>query len=507
MKKVRVKEEVLVPTAVTLVLVLASLITVVEVGPPRIGIRVGASPLNTGRFGTSRVLEILREEFSNVKVVLEWETVNKSISTCRNVLIVIISPEEQYITNDLDSIESISKRCGATYLLIADETGHSNSVIERLGFKSRINGNLITQFSLMMVETHNYPNFSVSYFVKAFFSYPSGYADELYLDKASYVQVVLENTSVSVLGILSNITGILYIVTETETNLTKTRLLTPGTPVAILETHDTSKILVISDGSIFTNQVLSDDVWGWRYERLLRESLNLLVGGSEDVLVLVDSSKYTYVDPLNMTPQQLNYVDPLTYVLYLVARLIHPSSWFPQVMIFINNLISELFLALGFPALLMLIFIFITFLVGALLGNIPAQVKDQAIKEVKSIDYFTTATLRDQIIKGKVSLSKRDFIELYEVVNEIFRNSLGIPLSDDRVVSILVARGVNAMRARKFWSSMNKTYLKARKKFSFPPVLMWGRKVRKSVEDCEEILNVLGTSLLKDLGIEYLLMR
>ncbi|MFN3268867.1 MAG: hypothetical protein ACK416_06385, partial [Zestosphaera sp.] len=70
MKKVRVKEEVLVPTAVMLVLVLASLITVVEVGPPRIGIRVGASPLNTGRFGTSRVLEILKEEFSNVRVVL-----------------------------------------------------------------------------------------------------------------------------------------------------------------------------------------------------------------------------------------------------------------------------------------------------------------------------------------------------------------------------------------------------------------------------------------------------
>ncbi|MFN3268584.1 MAG: hypothetical protein ACK416_04925, partial [Zestosphaera sp.] len=182
------------------------------------------------------------------------------------------------------------------------------------------------------------------------------------------------------------------------------------------------------------------------------------------------------------------------------------SSWFPQVMIFINNSISE-FLALGFPALLMLIFTFITFLVGTLLRNTPTQVKDQAIKEVKSIDYFTTATLRDQVIKGKVSLSKQDFIELYEVVNEIFRNSLGIPLSDGRVVSILVARGVDAMRAREFWSSMNKTYLKARKKFSFPPVLMWSRKVRKSVEDCEEILNVLGTSLLKDLGIEYLLMR
>ncbi|MEO3993237.1 MAG: hypothetical protein QN229_02860 [Desulfurococcaceae archaeon TW002] len=507
MKKAEVKEEVLVPTAVMLVLVLASLITVVEVGPARIGIRVGASPLNTGRFGTSRVLEILREEFGNVRVVLEWGTVSKSISTCRNILIVIISPEEQFTVNDLDSIESVSKRCSTTYLLVADETGHSNPVLERLGFKSRINGNLIMQLQSTGVEIHNYFNLTTSYFVKAFFNYPNGYMDELYLDKASYIQVVLENSDTSVLGILSNTTGITYIVTETKANLTITRLLTPGTPVAVLETHNASKILVISDGSILTNQVLGDDVWGWRYERLLRESLNLLVGGSEDVLVLVDSSKYTYVDPLNMTPQQLSYIDPLTYALYFVARLIHPSNWFPQVIIFIDNSINEIFLVLGFLALLMLTFSFIIFLVSVLLRNIPAQVKDQAIREVKNIEYFTTATLRDQIIKDKVSLSKQDFIELYEVVNEIFRNSLGVSLSDGRVVSILVARGVDDVKARKFWSSMNKTYLKARKKFSFPPTLMWGRKVKKSVKDCEEILNVLGTSLLKDLGIEYLLMR
>ncbi|MEM4824197.1 MAG: hypothetical protein QXV31_04090, partial [Zestosphaera sp.] len=100
-----------------------------------------------------------------------------------------------------------------------------------------------------------------------------------------------------------------------------------------------------------------------------------------------------------------------------------------------------------------------------------------------------------------------DFIELYEIVDEIFRNSVGVPLNSGEVVSILVSRGVDPEKARDFWSSINRTYLKAKKKLAFPPVLMWGRKVRKSIIECEEILNVLGTSLLKDVGFEYLLAR
>ncbi|MEM2021974.1 MAG: hypothetical protein QXP80_07100 [Zestosphaera sp.] len=504
MREVRSSEEVLVPTAVILALALASLIAVVEVGPTRIGIQVGASPLNTGRFGTSRVLEILREEFSNVRVVLGWNTVNKSISTCRDALMVIISPEEPFTLDDLDSIESISKRCDAIYLLIADETGHSNAVFERLGFKLRIDGNLITRLSTMG-EVHYYLDLSRRGFVKAFFKYPNGYTDELYLDKASYVQVTLGSPNISILGVLSNDTGV-TIITQIKANITSVRLLAPEAPVVVLEVRNSSRVLAISDGSIFTNQVLGDDVWGWRYERLLRESLSLLAGGSKDVLVLVDSSRYTYVDPLNMSSQQSYYIDPLTQALYLVTRLIHPTTWFPQAVGFINDLIYRL-LNIGFPALLMLVFSFIAVLVSIVLRNTPTQIKDQAIREVKSMEYFTAAALRDQIIEGKVSLGKQDFIELYEIIDKILKDSLGVTLSDGKVVDILTARGVDAVKARKFWSSMNRTYLKARKRFSFPPVVMWGRRVEKSVEACEEILNVLGTSLLKDLGIEYLLMR
>lgn len=500
-KKARKEVLVLVPTTTFLALLVASLIAVVELGPPSIGVPVGASPLNTGKLGTSKLLYILKERFGDVRVVRDWLAANKSVGACGKLLIVIVSPEKPFTEKDLDSIKSLSKKCNTTLLFIADETGHSNTVLESLGFGVRVDGRLLLELSQAQASGN------ASFFLKALFNYPGGYSDELYLDKASFIELTNESSkNLLILGVTSS-REVVLVGNGTAKIVGELSGGSEVTPVAVLETGERRKALVISDGSILTNQVLEDETWGRRYERLLKESIDLLVNESGNVLVLVDSTKYEYVDParlLNSNPQL--YADPLTLASYVLVRLIHPSTWFPPTIDLINGLSSRLFSA-GTPILVV---------AATLLGLITAmmvlprtleRVRDQAMESVISKDYFTLADLREKILAGRVSLGKEDFITLYEIVNEVFKDVVGVPLSDERLINVLTSRGLDPVKARKFWKRMNGTYSKARKRFGFPPIIMWGRLVKKRIAECEEVLNAVGTSLLKDLGFEYVLMR
>jgi hypothetical protein len=489
---------VLVPTTTFLALLVASLIAVVELGPPSIGVPVGASPLNTGKLGTSKLLYILKERFGDVRVVRDWLAANKSVGACGKLLIVIVSPEKPFTEKDLDSIKSLSKKCSTTLLFIADETGHSNTVLESLGFGARVDGRLLLELSQAQAPGN------ASFFLKAFFNYPGGYSDELYLDKASFIELTDESSkNLLILGVTSS-----REVAVVSNGTVKT--VGGGSaeiPVAVLEIEERRKALVISDGSILTNQVLEDETWGRRYERLLKESIDLLANESGSVLVLVDSTKYEYVDParlLNSNPQL--YADPLTLASYMVVRLIHPSTWFPSVIDLVNNLSSKLFSVGTLISIAAAAFsgIFITMLI---LSRTPERVEDRAMEKIISKDYFTLADLREKILAERVSLGKEDFITLYEIVNEVFKDVVGVPLSDERLINVLTSRGLDPVKARKFWKGMNGTYSKARKRFGFPPIIMWGRLVKKRIAECEEVLNSVGTSLLKDLGFEYVLMR
>lgn len=498
------KAEILVPTLVIMALAVASLITVVERGPPKLGLPIGASPLNTGKLGTSRMLSILKEEFSDVRIVRDWNVADKTMSSCDKVLIVTVSPEKSFTPEELDAIESITRKCNLALFLVADETGNSNALLGRAGLNLRIDGRIILQ-ALNSTTTGSLNNISLSPFVEALFSYPEGYVDKLYLDKASFIVIGPEETNVSVLGVIANYVVATQLgsakIEETYADHYLSRV-----TVAAFKESSKHRFLVISDGSIFTNQVLSDEVWGLRYERLLRESLYVLTKDTYGVVVLVDSSKYEYFD-FSSNPTLLEYVDPLMLSLYAVLRLIHPATWFTPLMSFVNDLLNSLLDSLGFPALACLTFILGSLLAIQLMRSAPEVVKDRAMEEVKSKEFVAFSSLTEEVISGETSLGKQDFIELYEIVDEILRNSVGISLSNREVVNILVSRGINPKKAVSFWSSMNKTYIKAKKRFGFPPVVMWGRKVRKSIIECEEVLNALGTSLLKDLGFEYLLAR
>ncbi|MEM2039482.1 MAG: hypothetical protein QXN79_03185 [Zestosphaera sp.] len=504
------KVDVLVPTLIIVALALASLITIAERGPPKLGLPIGASPLNAGKLGTTKMLSIIKERFNDVRLVRDWSTINETVRSCDKALIITVSPEKPFTDRELDSIDSLIRKCNTVLFLLADETGNSNALLEKAGLNLRIDGRIVLQapdnvVNLTMWSLSNVSTSTNSFFVEALFSYPNGYIDRLYLDKASFIQIRPEETNVSILGVTTSYVAVAPLVSE-EVKETRIDYYLGRVVIAASEERSKYRALIISDGSIFTNQVLSHGVWGLKYERLLRESLNFLTNDTSGVVVLVDSSKYENVD-LTTNPALLEYADPLTLSLYAVFRLIHPATWFAPLINFLNDLTNRWLDSLGFPMLACLTLILGTLLAIQLVRSVPEVVKDQAVEEVKSKEFVVFSNLADEVISGKITLGKQDFIELYEIVDEIFRNSVGVPLNSGEVVSILVSRGVDPEKARDFWSSINRTYLKAKKKLAFPPVLMWGRKVRKSIIECEEILNVLGTSLLKDVGFEYLLAR
>ncbi len=491
----------LVPTTTFLALLIASLIAVVELGPPSVGVPVGASPLSTGKLGTSKLLYMLRERFEDVRVVRDWITANNSVEVCDKLLIVVVSPEKPFTEKDLDSIKSLSKKCNTTLLFIADETGHSNTILEGLGFSVRVDSRLLLKLSQAQILEN------ASYFLKAFFNYPGGYSDELYLDKASFIESANESSEDTLILGVTPSREVVLVDDGTVRAVSELSGSSEVIPVAVLETLDQCKALVISDGSILTNQVLEDETWGRRYVRLLSESIDLLISGSGSVLVLVDSTKYEYVDParlLSSNPQL--YADPLILTSYVLVRLIHPSTWLPPLIEYINDISSKLF-SIGTLALVAAAVFFGIVIVATILQKAPEGVKDQAMERVVSRDYFTLADLREEILAGRVGLGKEDFITLYEIVNEVFKDVVGVPLSDERLINVLTSRGLDPVKARRFWKRMNGAYSKARKRFGFSPVIMWGRLVKKSIAECEEVLNAVGTSLLKDLGFEYVLMR
>ena len=500
-KSVRKEVLVLVPTTTFLALLIASLIAVVELGPPSMGVPVGASPLNTGKLGTSKLLYMLKERFGDVRVVRDWITANKSVGACDKLLIVVVSPEKPFTEKDLDSIKSLSKKCNTTLLFIADETGHSNTILESLGFSVRVDGRLLLKLSQAQTPGNT------SYFLKAFFNYPGGYSDELYLDKASFIESTNESGgNTLILGVTPS-RGVALVSDGIVKTVSELGEGSEVMHVAVLETQERRKALVISDGSVLTNQVLEDETWGKRYERLLRESIDLLTSESGSVLALVDSTKYEYVDPTKPLNSNLQlYVDPLTLASYVLVRLIHPSTWLPPAIEYINDISSKL-LSIGALVLVAAAAFFGIIIATTILQRAPEGVKDQAMERVISKDYFTLADLREEILAGRVSLGKEDFMTLYEIVNEVFKDVVGVPLSDEKLINVLTSRGLDSVKARRFWKRMNSTYSKARKRFGLPPIIMWGRLVKKSIAECEEVLNAVGTSLLKDLGFEYVLMR
>jgi len=215
----------------------------------------GSSPINPGRFGTSRFVQVLRGFGLDVVYVSNWSTLE--LADTRRVAAIVISPEIPYTTSEAKALARLLKSFGGV-VLVADEDVGSNRVLEELGVSARISGRRLLD------EVGNFHP-------RATFHIGSR-AIGIRLDKASEVV---------------NCEGVALGYAESYTYPGATMELRA---VGCLEVREGVAVLILSDGSLLTNQALN---LGGSYADLAtaiaREVSNYC--GSRCV-ALVESGKY-----------------------------------------------------------------------------------------------------------------------------------------------------------------------------------------------------------------------
>jgi len=99
---------------------------------------VGASPRNLDPEGTSSLVEVLASLGYEVVVVESWSTAKLDRVPC---LIVVISPELPYGSSDVEALAKLVDL--GTSLVVADEGRYSNELLRGLGIPVQISGNLV----------------------------------------------------------------------------------------------------------------------------------------------------------------------------------------------------------------------------------------------------------------------------------------------------------------------------------------------------------------------------
>ncbi len=268
-----------------LLAVLTSLYSFITIPVPY---AAGSSPINPGRFGTSRFVQILRGLELDVVYVSNWSTLE--FTDTRRVAVIIISPETPYTASEARAVARLLKSFGGV-VLVADEDVGSNRVLEELGISARING------KRLLDELGNFHP-------KATFHIGSR-AIGIRLDKASEVV---------------NCEGVALGYAESYTYPGATMELRA---VGCLEIRGGVAVLVLSDGSPLTNQALN---LGGSYADLAtaiaREVVNYC--GSRCV-ALVESGKYlsdrVLFERMLMGRDDISEEVYLNEVLYLVNLL------------------------------------------------------------------------------------------------------------------------------------------------------------------------------------------
>lgn len=215
----------------------------------------GTSPINPGRFGLSKFVELLRSYGMRVVYVSNWSYLGQ-VRPEKRACVILVSPEYSYENREAVSIARILASSGGL-LVVADETALSNAVLEALGSRIRISGTYILD------EHHDlYP--------KAVFTIEQNRL-ALRLDKASDLSGCDE-----VLGYAEAYSR--------ESPIPELK------PVSCVEKLSNVTIVAVGDGSLLTNQVLE---LGGSYEDLAK-LLALLIRRycGTDCLLYIESGKY-----------------------------------------------------------------------------------------------------------------------------------------------------------------------------------------------------------------------
>ncbi|MET1128796.1 MAG: hypothetical protein ABWW70_05720 [Thermoproteota archaeon] len=433
-------------------LALTAIVAVLEKGPPSTRIALGPSPLNMGNLGLYDAYKALRERYNTI-LVLNWTKVKTQLGRCYTAVLIFVSPEVGFSGHELEEIQRLARICRHLGVLIADETTTSNDILSALGFDSRVAGRILRD-----------PEKGIPY-IEAVLTLPNSTETyTLWLDIASEVQ---PGADAEVIGVAA------------------------GHPVAVVEEREGAKALVIGDGSLFLNQVVRS-VLGEDAKEFLLSAVEYLCAGGSACTVLIDSSKYVTVDPLDeKLPSTVKRAIELemannTYVQSVVlARILHPSTWLPPLLSAASAIISSISSAL--PTLSLVLIASPLALWLAFRRIEPRYEADKPL---------------DALIYGRIPwpgldraphrrLTRDDIISIYETTSAIFRMKLGMELSDPGLPDRLAELGVNRELAQRLTSRLNKAYRSA-VRGAKPLASSWDKMARSVAKDALWLLKAAG---------------
>ncbi len=472
LKPGRVREVRLVPVAVALALVALGLLALAEKGLPGGAVALGPSPLNPLSFGTRVLYELARSRYVTYVATDVGDLAKVKAERC---VYIIVSPELP-VSRAGEILSSLLAGCSEVALLVADESTESNELLQAAGSLISIPGNRVGVVSGGRLSL--YPNASITV---------GGREYRITLDLASEI---LGGTPIGYLE------GLAVVV-----DVNSTEPIYRGTGVVASEEFlGRVRVLVIGDGSILLNQALTSNCT--EYRDLALGILEYLCSGSPSCVVLLDSMHYPLVSPLEALKAPLSPADYAYVTLALLATLIHPATWLPHLLRWLDIAFEYLLRPpLGYAT----VSIASLYLAFALSRSYLYR-RDSPLPEQVERELYLTADVRRAILSGAVKLGPRDFVNLYRIVDAVSTRILGVELSSEEFPRTL-GKYLSDDLANEYWEMMNRYYRRATGGSRRPLVVRWRKVVLGAIEASEAVFNVLGTSLEATYGAEYLLAR
>ena len=493
------REYKVISTALIMLLIAIALIALAEKGPPAIAVFRGASPFNTGPIGTYSLYTMIRGRYPHTHIIESYDELQIHFSKAKHCLFITISPEKPYSEEEARRVIDALTMCDSPSIIVADERDTSNTLLRALGTSLEVVGNVILD-----------PTGSL-YPIAVFTLTPLlGNLNKFYTVRLDIASSIAIGSNAKVIGYVME--GLQSIVGHSVFSQ----------PIAAYEElyrdNKTVRVIVIGDGSIFLNQVLREYVDPHQEEAgvssqnqyctLIMDLVDALCGYEPDCTISIDGTRYPAIplEPSQIFSQQSEavlYTDMLHIVAAYILRLVHPSTWLPPAISYMNTVFREL--SSNFIAVVLI----------SAAGLLPtylylvsrfSPVRDHRLGEVSEVEYFVTADIRNAIMRGAISLDKYDFIRLFTIVDTILKAVYGCSLCSSEA-EVYIAKALNSYRdSKRFVERMCRLYRKASRGGILPIVLSWHRVVMRSIKDCERVLKALGVSLMEERGFEYKLL-
>lgn len=471
-------------------LVFIAILALLQAPPRYLTLPAGASPLNPGWDGSSELIKLMEEKGITVFIVHDWGEVPEEVVEGRNLLLVFISPETPFTSEDNGAISYLIARAvrgGARNIsvLVADEgTQLSNTIIAGL-FCARVDG-------ADLDPLNPYPF--------AFIRVPGGGTYGVVLDHASYLDV---------LGGKPKNAGVKDFVCQPTGYYGDKVVSLYNTYVMDLGGHSVGfKGMMFSDGSIFINQVLRlEDIP--EYRELASDVLDYLAG--RGWVALVDATHYKPLTPEEAVKRSGLTPGTVFGDTAQVALTLHPSMWLPILLSYYYGVESEIItLMAGSFAAYALLAAGLAAVFGAVLGKASSIGRNEPDKPAPPPEERLIAvdTYLRRAVKEGLRLGKEDVIALYTVVGDVMRSIFGVDIGDPRAPDVIAAStGVPREDVARVIRDIVRHYRKAMGVGFRPIVLSWNRRAKRLIMEAETLLNAMGTGLAREEGVEYVIRK